>query len=240
MLDCTILEYQGVFIGNRQIHDNSIIGFEGLYTMKKDRWGNGRAVSLKLDMSKAYDRVEWVFIVQVMRKLGYADRWIKLIEKRMTSVSFSLLINGEVRGKIIPERGLCQGDPLSPFLFLFCAESLSCFLRKKEADGLIEGLRFGLSGIYVSHLFFADDSLLFCKAKIDECLIIKEILEKYEKMSGQMVKFCKSEICFGSKVDSGIKRDISSIFGIKIVECHEKYLGLPFSSGWKKLRFLII
>lgn len=233
-LDLVNSENQGAFVSGRQIHDNSIIGFEGLFTMKKDRFGNGSSVSLKLDMAKVYDRVEWNFIKAVMAKLGYSSSWIRKISNCIKSVSFSLLINGEVRGFFIPGRGLRQGDPLSPYLFLFCAESLSAHLKEAERNHLIHGLKFGKGSLFVSHLFFADGSLFFCKADKKECSTIRNMLDEYEIVFGQKVNFEKSNICFVKKVDSLLRTELQEIFGIRRVDCHEKYLGIPISSGKRK------
>lgn len=145
----SISEHQGAFVGNINIHDNFVIGFEGIYVMKKNKWANG-----------------------------------------------------EVYGGFRPERGLREEDTLCPCLFLFCVESLSCYLQKMEGDGKITGLHFGIKETFISHLFYADDSLLFCNAEMNECLIIKDILKNYEKVLGQMVNFIKFEISFGSSVDS--------------------------------------
>ncbi|KAL5567952.1 hypothetical protein UlMin_024527 [Ulmus minor] len=164
-LDCLIFDSQSAFVGGRLIHDNIIVGFEGIHMMCKGRFGNGNKMALKLDMSKAFDRVEWAFIDAVMRKMGFSDGWVRKIMNCISSVSFSFILNGEVNEMIIPERGLRQWNPLSLFLFLFCSEGFSCLLKKMEAEGRIHELRFGCRNLFVSHLLFADDSFIFLEAK---------------------------------------------------------------------------
>lgn len=92
-------------------------------------------MTAKLDISKAYDRVEWEFLRKIMKKLGFNDRWIHLAMQCVSIVSYSMLLNGEPHGLILPSRGIKQNDPLSPYLFLFCVEGLSALLRK-AADTL--------------------------------------------------------------------------------------------------------
>jgi hypothetical protein len=125
-------------------------------------------MAIKLDMSKAYDRVEWTFLEPVIRKLGFAEQWIALIMRCVTSVCYQVLINGTPYGNIKPTRGIRQGDPLSPYLFLFCAEGLSSLLWKAKREKKITGVPIVAKGIKLSHILFADDNLLFCRETFSE------------------------------------------------------------------------
>ena len=92
-------------------------------------------MALKLDTSKAYDRVEWVFLEKILLKMGLQDTWVAMIMQCITIVSYSIMANCEPKGLIHPSRGLRQGDPLSPILFLFCAEGLNALLTQASRTG---------------------------------------------------------------------------------------------------------
>ena len=124
-----ISESQSAFMLDRLITYNILVAFETLHHLKNKRQGKTSFVALKLDMSKAYDRVECVFLEKVMKKLGFNDKWIALISTSIRSVSFSVMVNGEPHGLFHPNRGLRQGDPLSPYLFLLCAEGLHSLIK---------------------------------------------------------------------------------------------------------------
>ncbi len=138
----------------------------------------------KLDMSKAYDRVEWNYLRVILLKLGFNIRWVALLMKCVTTVTYSTLVNGEPSGYIQPKRGLRQGDPLSPYLFLICAKGLSALLRKAERDSLICGVAISRGGPRVFHLFFSNDSIIFCRATAADCVTLQNILNEYEGASG--------------------------------------------------------
>ena len=149
-------------------------------------------MALKLDMSKAYDRVEWNFLEEIMRKMGFNENWINLVMVCVRTVTYSVLVNGEPCGMIHPTRGIRQGDPLSLFLFLLCTEGLNGMIKKKaERRGEIHEYSLCRRGPKLTHLLFADDSLLFCRATMEECGKVLEILERYEEASGQKVNRSK-------------------------------------------------
>ena len=108
--------------------------------MKAKRTGKMGLMVLKLNMSKAYDRVEWVFLEKIMAKMGFSSRWISLISMCIRFVTYSILLNGQPHGLISPQRGLRQGDPLSPYLFMLVIEGLHGLLRKDENEGNLRGV----------------------------------------------------------------------------------------------------
>ncbi|XVF71960.1 hypothetical protein PTKIN_Ptkin12aG0082200 [Pterospermum kingtungense] len=124
---------QGAFVPGRQIFDNSMVAYETIASMKNRRKGKVGAFALKLDMSKAYDRVEWDYLENVMRRLGFSEVWIGRVMGCVRTVTYSVVVNGQARCFITPSRGLKQGDPLSPYLFLLCVEGLSALLAQAEA-----------------------------------------------------------------------------------------------------------
>lgn len=116
-----------------------------------------------------------------MVKIGFQDSLVKLMMRCITIASYSVLINGEPHGNIIPTRGLCQGNPLSPYLFLMYTEGLYGLIHKVAIMGDIRGVSICQNGPKLIHLLFADDSLIFCKAKENECHKLLDILAAYER-----------------------------------------------------------
>ena len=117
------------------ISDNILVAFETSHYMRNHTKGKSGFMALKLDMSKAYDRVKWAYMEKVLVQLGFHDRWVKLMMACITTASYSALINGESHGHIIPTGGLRQGDPLSPYLFLMCTEGLHGLITSVANNG---------------------------------------------------------------------------------------------------------
>ena len=150
------------------------------------------------------------------------------------SVSYSILVNGEPKGHIIPSRGIRQGDPLFPYLFLLCSEGLNGLIQHAVDGGQIEGFSLCHSSPKISHLFFADDSFLFCRARVEDVGVIQALLSLYEKASGQKTNSSKTTLFFSNNVSDPIKETIKNLLGVAEIKEYEKYLGLPAVVGRNK------
>ncbi|KAK6143123.1 hypothetical protein DH2020_023471 [Rehmannia glutinosa] len=191
-------------------------------------------MSIKLDMSKAFDRVEWPFFFVVLNALGFPSSFVDLIRLCITSSSMSFLLNGPQFGTVSPQRSIRQGDPLSPYIFILCAEIFSNILQDLQAAGKFHGIQVSKHAPCVSHLFFADDTLFFGHATIDEAQHLKYAIQLFERASGQRVNLDKSGILFSPNMDDSTIRQIIQILGIPQVNSHGKYLGLPSIIGKNK------
>jgi hypothetical protein len=185
VLSTIISSSQSAFIPSKLTIDNILATYETMHTMQTRMWSKVGYMGLKLDMSKAYDRVEWNFLEAMMSKLGFDARWIRLVMVCVRSISYSVVVNGKPVGNIKPTRGIKQGDPISPYLLLLCAESLSSLIQHAVNIGVLTWVPTSIRGSRLNHLFFTDDSMIFCKANSDEWRCLFRILGIYEAGSGQ-------------------------------------------------------
>ncbi|GKV43150.1 hypothetical protein SLEP1_g50482, partial [Rubroshorea leprosula] len=227
VLQRVISQEQSAFLPNRLITDNFMIAYEILQYMRARKTKKRGWQAVKLDMSKAFDRIEWPYLEQVMQALGFADGWIRLIMGCVSSVTFEVLLNGREAGRVTPTRGLRQGDPLSPYLFILCAEGLTAMLNDAVTRGSLHSIQICRQAPKISHLFFADDSFLFLRATETEARNLMVILRGYEAASGQVINLQKSSITFSNNVQQRTRSCISTVLGMIEVELPGRYLGLP-------------
>ena len=140
-------------------------------------------------------------------------------------------MNGEPKGLIHPSKGLRQGDPLSLFLFLLCTEGLHGLIKQAASNRDITGFRLCRHGPKLTHLFFADDNLLFCRANSTECSKVMDLLSVYEDVSGQKINKDKTALFFSKSVTEANRQIIKGILGVREIRHYEKYLGLPSLTG---------
>ena len=171
-----------------------------------------------------------------MLKMGFCQKWVNLVSARIRSVTYSILLNGQPHSLITPSRGLRQGDPLSPYLFLMVTEGLHDLFKKAKENENIKGVSLCAAGPWVSHLLFVDDSLVFCRATIAECVQIQSLLFIYEQASGQSINRGKTSIFFSSNTPYTLQNAISVFLGAPVSHRYEHYLGLPSLVGRGKKR----
>ncbi|XP_062028872.1 uncharacterized protein LOC133744858 [Rosa rugosa] len=234
VLPSLIFPYQSAFVPGRLITDNILVANEIAHFVHNKREGGEGFMAWKLDLSKAYDRIEWTFLRKVLDRFGFNHGWIEMVMQCISSVRYSFLVRGKPRGLVIPSRGLRQGDPLSPYLFLLGVEGFSALLRQKQEMGFLPGIEVFHDAPAVNHLLFADDSMLYAHASLEDCYQIQDVIETYGRASGQLVNFDKSSVVFSKNVSDFMQDEVSSLLGVEVVESHERYLGLPTYVGRKK------
>ena len=206
--------------------DNAIIVQEIIHSMSKTR-GRSEYMAIKIDLEKAYDHMEWSFIRDTLTLFKFPSQLIALIISCVSSSSISILFNGGALEPFHHFRGIRQGDPLSPYLFILCMEVLGAMITEKCSSKLWNLIKASQGGIAFSYLFFADDLVLFAKADQKNCVAVRDVLESFCELSSQKVSLDKSRVFFNPNVSADGRTDLCNILGFRSTPSLRKYLGFP-------------
>ncbi|KAF5753621.1 putative RNA-directed DNA polymerase [Helianthus annuus] len=217
-------ETQSAFLSGRYILDGPLIISEIFSWAKKQ---GKKFFFFKIDFEKAYDNVNWEFLLSVMRQMNFLDRWCNWIKGILVSARSSVLVNGAPTFEFNCEKGIRQGDPLSPFLFIIVMEAFSSMIRKACASGAFDGVRFPNGQFTVSHLLYADDAMVMGEWSDFNFIALKRVLRLFHLVSGLRINLAKSTL-FG--------------VGKNMEEVESKAVGLgcrPGSTPFKYLGILV-
>lgn len=191
---------QTTFMPGRHILEGVLILHETIHELHRKKMDG---VLLKIDFEKAYDKVKWSFLQQVMRMKGFDSKWCRWIDEFVSRGSVGIKVNDDIGHYFQTFKGLRQGDPLSPMLFNLVADMLAILIARAKEDGQVEGLIPHLVEGGISILQYADDTIIFMEHNLEKALNMKLILCIFEQLSGLKINFPNNEVfCFGkSKED---------------------------------------
>ena len=205
--------------------DASLIANEVIDAWNK-RGENG--LICKLDVEKAYDSINWQFLLKVMEKMGFGSKWLRWMWWCISTAKFSVMVNRAPAGFFSSSKGLRQGDPLSPYLFVKGMEVLSILIRRAMEGGFILGCKIQRGrgrAVHVAHLLFADDTIVFCEAKNEHLTHLSWILFWFEAVSGLRINLAKSEIIPIGEVEE--VDELAVELGCRVGQLPAVFLGLP-------------
>jgi hypothetical protein len=211
----------------------------------RNKKGKKRWMAVKIDLEKAYDRLKWEFVKETLEDIGVPRNIVDLIWSCISTSKMRVLWNGEALEEFSPSRGIRQGDPLSPYLFVLCIERLFQSINLAVSQEKLSPIRLSRGGPMLSHLAYADDLMLFGEATVSQAQNIKDILDTFCKSSSQKVSPEKTKFFFSKNVGWHVRQEVSEKCGFGWTDNLGKYLGCryftiehleqPFSSSWTKL-----
>lgn len=187
-----------------------------------------------MDFEKAFDSVSWRYLDHVMCMMGFGVKWRNWIRSCLHSARSSILINGSPTSEFSLKRGLRQGDPLSPFLFIIIMEGLHIALRDAMAANLFHGVKLSPSSLRISHLFYADDVIIVSEWDHRDMVNIIHVLHVFYMASGLKININKSNL-FGVGVSSEEVVNMAATSGCLSGSFPLSYLGLPIGSNMNRV-----
>ncbi|KAL9659106.1 hypothetical protein QQ045_021149 [Rhodiola kirilowii] len=228
-LPCIISEEQAGFVKGRGIHENIALAHDLTHDINHKVFGGN--IVIKLDMAKAYDRISWSFILGVLRKMGFGETWCDMVSRCISHCFYSVKWDGQLYGYFKSSRGVRQGDPLSPSLFVVAMEWLSKVLNAGVDHGVLKPYITKRRSVQVNHLLFADDLLIFTDGAKDSVRKLLDIIRDFCTISGQKLNPSKSNIIFPSSFPNERKTEIIRISRFVEGDLPIQYLGAPLFRG---------
>jgi hypothetical protein len=225
---CLISNTQKVFIPGRYILEGVITPHKILHELRVKKLPG---IILKLDFEKAYDKVSWSFMMEVLRKKNFPNKWIELMKQIVEGGSVGININGAPGNFFNTHKGLKQGDLLSPLLFNLVSDALATLLDNAKEVGEIRGLMKHLVEGGLTHLQYADDTIIFLDLDYQTILHAKFLLYCFENMSGLEINYQKSEVLVLGSSEEESNR-VAVIFNCKVGQLPIKYLGVMVNNRY--------
>ncbi|KAK1319585.1 hypothetical protein QJS10_CPB04g01321 [Acorus calamus] len=225
-----IEEAQTAFIPGRNLQDGYLVAQEIITTLTKDRRSG---VALKLEFEKAYDSVHRDFLYQVLAQHGFEEQWVMILQRCMETGHGSVLLNGSPHEFFPLDRGLRQGDPLSPILFIYVVKALCRMCKVAMRGGWYNGLASTSSGHRVALVQYADDTLMRFEAMEADARAARFITFCFELVSGLSLNWSKS-VLLAVNVPEPQRQVLARIVGCEVRDFPARVLGLPLSSSKRK------
>lgn len=225
---------QAAFIKDRFILDGVVVLNE---TIEDARRSKEKRIFFKVDFEKAFDSVSWDYLLDLIQKMNFPDQWVLWIKECISSAKANVLVNGSPSGEFALERGIRQGDPLSPFLFLIASEGLSLLMKRAVERGLVKAAEIGRDKISISHIQYADDTMFIIDGQRDNAEAIKRLLNNFQLVSGLSVNYEKSWV-YGVNLGREELEELADGLGCRIGTMPIPYLGLKVggrqlgTDGW--------
>ncbi|KAL2902408.1 hypothetical protein RDABS01_027490 [Bienertia sinuspersici] len=214
------------YVPGRQITDNIVIFQEVLHSMRTKQ-GKEAYMAIKIDLEKAYDRLRWSFIHETLSDMRLPKQMVKVIMECISTTKMKVLWNGEPTMEFTPSRGIRQGDPLSPYIFVMCMERLNQVIEESIFLGKWRPIKVNKKGPLLSNLLFADDIVIFAEASVEQAQVIQDCLQRFCDASGEKVSCAKSRVFFSANTEPALQHEICNELNISQTEDLGFYLGMP-------------
>ena len=224
LLSGFVSQAQSAFIKGRSISEPILLANEIISRSHRESLKDP-FMCLKIDLAKAFDSVDWQYLLGIMQQLGFSARWCSLISS-MINANFRIKMNGGVSEIYYPSNGLRQGDPLSPYLFVIAMEGFSRMMERGVRAGMISPVRRRRE--HISHTLYADDLMIFSRTTTHSATSIRLVLDRFSAFSGLKANLRKCSVIFGGA--SPEKDQILSILQMPEGSLPTRYLGLPLVS----------